>query len=88
MLDGEGCGSYCQVQSSVGGTPLADTTVRVLNQSMEQRNDSSLLCSDSEYSSVTSHSISTVNKSDLQSLQEKVGVATDQCNDWIVYYCR
>ena len=75
-----GYGSCYRVQSGMGGAPLSDNTARILNQSMEKRSDSSLLCSDSVCSSsVTSHSC--VNRTDLKSLQEKVGVATDQCND-------
>ena len=71
----------------MGGATLSDNTARILNQSMEKRSDSSLLCSDSVYSSsVTSYSC--VNRTDLKSLQEKVGVATAQCNDWIIYCCR
>ena len=70
----------------MGGAPLSDSTARILNQSMEKRSDSSLLCSDSVCSSVTSHTC--VNRTDLKSLQEKVGIATDQCNDLIVYCCR
>jgi len=71
----------------MGGAPLADNTARILNQSVEKRNDSSSLCSDSVCSSsVKSHS--TVNRTDLKSLQEKVGVVTNQCNDWILFYCR
>ena len=82
-----GCGLCYRVQSGMGGAPLSDNTARILNQSMEKRSDSSLLCSDSVCSSsVTSHSC--VNRTDLKSLQEKVGVATDQCNDWIIYCCR
>ena len=62
--------------SSVGGAPLADATARTLNHSMEKRSYSCSQQSDSICSSsVTSHS--TVNRTDLKSLQDKVGVASD-----------
>ena len=79
VLDGEGCGSSYHVPAGVGGATLEDTTARIL----EKRSNSSSLHSDSVCSSsVTSHV--TVNRTDLKSLQEKVGVANDQCNDWIL----
>ena len=74
------CGSCYHVQSGMGGAPLSDNSARILNQSMEKRSDSSLLCSDSVCSSSVTNP-SCVNRTDLKSLQEKVGVATDQCND-------
>lgn len=84
VLDGDGRGSCYHVRSNVGGPPLSNTTARVLNCSMEERNDNSSLYSDSTCSSsITSRS--NVNTTDLKSLQEKVGIVTDQCNYWMLY---
>ena len=65
------------------GGPLADSTVRTLNHSVEKMSNTPSLYSDTmASSSATSHD--TINRTDLKSLQEKVGVAINLCNDWML----